>query len=71
MQPICFLAYLIACLHYRFAYLNTRGGTPCGVKAIKDVPGVENCNVTDLVESHTKYGDAIPNILQRVRFSEP
>ena len=40
MQPICFLAYLIACLHYLFAYLNTRGGTPCGVRAIKDVPGV-------------------------------
>jgi len=48
-----------------------RGGTPCGTKPIKDVPGVENYDVTHLVESHTKYGDAIPNILQYIRFSEP
>jgi len=48
-----------------------RGGTPCGTKAIKDVPGVENYDVTHLVESHTKYGDAIPNIMQHIRFSEP
>lgn len=48
-----------------------RGGTPCGVKPIKDVPGVENYDVTDMVESHTKYADALPNILQHVRFSEP
>ncbi|KAL7541962.1 hypothetical protein ACHAXR_011403 [Thalassiosira sp. AJA248-18] len=48
-----------------------RGGTPCGVKAIKDVPGVENYDVTEMVESHMKYADAIPNILQKVRFSEP
>jgi len=48
-----------------------RGGTPCGTKPIKDVPGVENYDVTHLVESHTKYGNAIPNILQYIRFSEP
>jgi len=48
-----------------------RGGTPCGIKPIKDVPGVENCDVTSLVESHTKYANAIPSIMQKVRFSEP
>jgi len=48
-----------------------RGGTPCGTKPIKDVPGIENYDVTTLVESHTKYGNAIPSILQLVRFSEP
>lgn len=48
-----------------------RGGVPCGTKPIKDVPGVENYDVTCMVESHTKYGDAVPYILQHVRFSEP
>jgi hypothetical protein len=48
-----------------------RGGTPCGIKPVKDVPGVENYDVTSLVESHTKYADAIPTILQHIRFSEP
>eukprot|EP00804_Cyclotella_cryptica_P000429 CCRYP_020670-RB/>CCRYP_020670-RB protein AED:0.04 eAED:0.04 QI:330/0.85/0.75/1/0.57/0.5/8/1053/1250 len=48
-----------------------RGGTPCGTKPILDVPGVENYDVTSLVESHTKYGDAIPNILKVIRFGEP
>mmetsp|Transcript_26915 Transcript_26915/g.56828 ORF Transcript_26915/g.56828 Transcript_26915/m.56828 type:complete len:1346 (-) Transcript_26915:42-4079(-) len=48
-----------------------RGGTPCGTRAIEGVPGVENYDVTNMVESHTKYGDAVPYILQHVRFSEP
>lgn len=48
-----------------------RGGVPYGTKPAKDVPGVENYDVTSLVESHTKYADAIPSILQHVRFSEP
>jgi len=48
-----------------------RGGTPCGIKPVKDVPGVENYDVTSLVESHTKYADAMPTILQHIRFSEP
>ena len=34
-----------------------RGGTQtCGTKPIENVPGVENYDVTNLVESHTKYG---------------
>ena len=48
-----------------------RGGTPCGTKPIQGVPGIENYDVTSMVETHTKYADAIPNILQHVRFSEP
>ncbi|KAL3775561.1 hypothetical protein ACHAW5_001580 [Stephanodiscus triporus] len=48
-----------------------RGGTPCGIKPVKDVPGVENYDVTKLVQSHTKYADAVPSILQHIRFSEP
>ena len=48
-----------------------RGGFPCGIRPIKDVPGVENIDVSDLVESHIKYADAVPRILQRVRFFEP
>lgn len=48
-----------------------RGGTPCGTKPIRDVPGIENYDVTCMVESHTKYGDVVPYILQHVRFSEP
>lgn len=51
--------------------LVERGGTPCGTKPILDVPGVENYDVTGLVESHTKYGDAMPNILKMIRFGEP
>mmetsp|Transcript_18689 Transcript_18689/g.40485 ORF Transcript_18689/g.40485 Transcript_18689/m.40485 type:complete len:192 (+) Transcript_18689:1-576(+) len=49
----------------------TRGGTPCGTKPIVDVAGVENFDVTNMVESHTKYGDAVPSILQMIRFCEP
>ena len=48
-----------------------RGGVPYGTKPAKDVPGVENYDVTNLVESHQKYADAIPSILQHIRFSEP
>lgn len=48
-----------------------RGGFPCGIRPIKDVPGVENIDVSDLVESHIRYADAVPRILQRVRFFEP
>ena len=48
-----------------------RAGIPCGVKPIKDVPGVENYDVTHYVETHTNYADAVPSILQHVRFSEP
>jgi hypothetical protein len=48
-----------------------RAGTPCGVKPVSDVPGLENYDVTHFVESHTNYADAIPGILQHVRFAEP
>ena len=48
-----------------------RGGFPCGIRPITDVPGVENIDVSDLVESHIRYADAVPRILQRVRFFEP
>lgn len=48
-----------------------RGGVPYGTKPAKDVPGVESYDVTSLVESHQKYADAIPSILQHIRFSEP
>ena len=59
-------------LSSKLAYcLTLRGGSPCGIKPILDVPGVENYDVTSLVETHTKYADAIPNILKMVRFCEP
>ena len=48
-----------------------RAGIPAGVREVKDVPGIENFDVTQFVETHTKYADAIPSILQKVRFSEP
>ncbi len=48
-----------------------RAGIPAGIREVRGVPGVENFDVTQFVESHTKYADAIPIILQHVRFSEP
>ncbi len=48
-----------------------RAGIPAGIREVRGVPGVENFDVTQFVESHTKYADAIPSILQHVRFSEP
>jgi len=48
-----------------------RAGIPAGIREVRGVPGVENFDVTQFVESHTKYADAIPSIMQHVRFSEP
>jgi len=52
-------------------FLARGGAQACGTKQIDGVPGLENYDVTNLVESHTKYGDAIPRILQTIRFCEP
>ncbi len=67
--PLVVLIHLIP--YMLDTLLVERAGTPCGIKPISNVPGVENYDVTDFVESHTRYADAIPHILQHIRFAEP
>ena len=70
---MCFYILFVLLVHFGLTYFfySVRGGTPCGCKPIKDVPGVENYDVTNFVETHTKYADAVPSILHHIRFSEP
>jgi hypothetical protein len=50
----------------------TRGGTQtCGTHPIQNIGGIENFNVTSLVQAHSKYAEAIPRILQRVGLGKP
>ncbi|KAK7684171.1 hypothetical protein QCA50_012817 [Cerrena zonata] len=48
----------------------TGGGmmTVAGLSEIKDVEGVENIDLTDLVEGHMSYRRAIPKILKRLNW---
>lgn len=41
-------------------------GRVAGLAPIEDIEGVENVNVTDLVEGHMAYRQAIPKLLRRV-----
>eukprot|EP00538_Stauroneis_constricta_P012562 CAMPEP_0119557630 /NCGR_PEP_ID=MMETSP1352-20130426/9239_1 /TAXON_ID=265584 /ORGANISM="Stauroneis constricta, Strain CCMP1120" /LENGTH=1297 /DNA_ID=CAMNT_0007604767 /DNA_START=274 /DNA_END=4167 /DNA_ORIENTATION=+ len=47
-------------------FLARAGTQTCGTHPIDNIPGIENYNVTDLVEAHAKYGDAVPKILKRI-----
>ena len=67
----CVMCSSFLCILFSIYLTRCRGGTPCGVKPIENVPGVENFDVTSMVETHTKYADAIPNILRLIRFCEP
>lgn len=46
------------------------GRKVCGTSKV-NVPGVENYNVTSLIQSHTDYCDAVPDILKLVQYDVP
>jgi len=47
------------------------GTQTCGTHPIVGVTGIENFNVTNIVESHAEYGDSVPELLQLVGFHKP
>lgn len=53
-----------------YLFRATGGGmmTVAGLSEIKDVEGVENIDLTDLVEGHMSYRRAIPKILKRLNW---
>ncbi|KAF8424552.1 hypothetical protein EV426DRAFT_712363 [Tirmania nivea] len=53
-------------LGYLFRATSGGIGRVAGLAPIEDIEGVENVNVTDLVEGHMAYRQAIPKLLRRV-----
>jgi len=51
---------------YLFRATSGGIGRVAGLAPIEDIEGVENVNVTDLVEGHMAYRQAIPKLLRRV-----
>ena len=52
-------------------FIARAGTQTAGTSPIENVDGIENYNVTDLVEAHANYPDAVAPILQRVNFGKP
>ena len=52
-------------------FIARAGTQTCGTSPIKDVSGIENFNVTELVKTHSHYPEAVPTILQLVDFGKP
>lgn len=43
----------------------------CGAHPVENVTGVENCEVSDLASTHGRYLVAVPQILEKVGYSQP
>jgi hypothetical protein len=52
-------------------FLTRRGTQTCGTHPIQNIGGIENYNVTSLVQAHSKYAEAVPRILQHVGLGKP
>jgi len=57
-------------LMFQYKRISGLGRSVCGASKV-EVPGVENYNVTSLIQSHTDYCAAVEDILKLVEFGLP
>lgn len=51
---------------YLFRATSGGIGRVAGLAPIDDIPGIENVDVTELVEGHMAYRQAVPKLLRKV-----